>query len=128
MFSADISIHLEDIEEKREGLYIAPPVRCGLTVELLLLTVVLLTVLLLSMCKDNSSAQRLARRLVQNYMFLSDIIATVKFFFYKFCPKLLNGGIDEDRAPTKQSLLRWPCPLPSDRAIPVLWQNLESNV
>ena len=24
--------------------------------------------------------------------------------------------------------MRWPCPLPSDRAIPVLWQNLESNV
>ena len=49
-------------------------------------------------------------------------------FFYKFCPNLLNGGIDEDRALAKQSLLRWPCPLPSDRAIPVLWQNLESNV
>ena len=48
--------------------------------------------------------------------------------FYKFCSNLLNGGIDEDRAPAKQSLLRWPCPLPSDRAIPVLWQNLESNV
>ena len=26
------------------------------------------------------------------------------------------------------SWLRWPCPLPSDRAIPVLWQKLESNV
>ena len=49
-------------------------------------------------------------------------------FFYKFCPNHLNGGIDEDRAPAKRSLLRWPCPLPSDRAIPVLWQNLESNV
>ena len=48
--------------------------------------------------------------------------------FYKFCPNLLNGGIDEDRAPAKQSLLRWPFPLPSDRAIPVLLQNLESNV
>ena len=47
------------------------------------------------------------------------------FFFYKFCPNLLIGGIGEDRAPAKQSLLRWPCPLPSDRAIPVLWQNLE---
>ena len=50
------------------------------------------------------------------------------FVFYKFCPNLLNGGIDEDRAPAKQSLLRRPYPLPSDRAIPVLWQNLESNV
>ena len=49
-------------------------------------------------------------------------------FFFKFCPNLLNGGIDEDRAPAKQSLLRWPCPLPSYPAIPVLWQNLESNV
>ena len=49
-------------------------------------------------------------------------------FFYKFCPNLLDEVIDEDRAPAKQSLLRWPCPLPSDRAIPVLWQNLESNV
>ena len=34
-------------------------------------------------------------------------------FFYKFCPNLLNGGIDEDRAPAKRSLLRWSCPLPS---------------
>ena len=34
--------------------------------------------------------------------------------FYKFCPNLLNGGVDDDRAPAKQSLLRWPCPLPSD--------------
>ena len=31
------------------------------------------------------------------------------------------------QSPAKQSLLRWPCPLPSDRAIPVLWQNLESK-
>ena len=31
-------------------------------------------------------------------------------------------------APAKQSLLRWPCPLPSDRAIPGLWQNLESKL
>ena len=23
--------------------------------------------------------------------------------FYKFCPNLLNGGIDEDRAPAKQT-------------------------
>ena len=48
------------------------------------------------------------------------------FFFYKFCQNLLNGGIHKDRAPAKQSLLCWPCPrpLPSDRAIPVLWQNL----
>ena len=50
------------------------------------------------------------------------------YFLKKICPNLLNGGIDEDRAPAKQSLLRWPCPVPSDRAIPVLWQNLESNV
>ena len=52
-------------------------------------------------------------------------------FFYKFCPNLLNGGQSlnyKNRAPAKQSLLRWHCPLPSDRAIPVLWQNLESNV
>ena len=50
------------------------------------------------------------------------------FFFYKFCPNPLIGRIDKDRAPAKQSLLRWPCPLPSDRAIPGLWQNLESKV
>ena len=50
------------------------------------------------------------------------------YFLNKFCPNLLNGGIHKDRAPAKQSLLRWPCPLPSDRAIPVVWQNLESNV
>ena len=55
-------------------------------------------------------------------------MAVLEIFFYKFCPNLLSGGIDEDRALAKQSLLRWPCPLPSDRAIPVLWQNLESNV
>ena len=40
----------------------------------------------------------------------------------------MNGGIHEDRAPAKPSLLRWPRPLPSDRAIPVIWQNLESNL
>ena len=45
---------------------------------------------------------------------------------YKFCPNLFNGGIHEYRAPAKQGLLRWPCLLPSDRAILVLWQNLES--
>ena len=39
------------------------------------------------------------------------------YFFNKFCPNLLNGGIHKDRAPTKDSLLRWTCPLPSDRAI-----------
>ena len=38
------------------------------------------------------------------------------------------GRIGKDRDPAKQSLLRWPCPLPSDRAIPGLWQNLESKV
>ena len=32
----------------------------------------------------------------------------------KFCPNLLNGGIHKDRAPAKQSLLQWPCHLPSD--------------
>ena len=41
---------------------------------------------------------------------------------------LLIGRVDQDRAPAKQSLLRWPCPLPSDRAIPDLLQNLESKV
>ena len=68
-----------------------------------------------------------------DYFTVLDRIATTRycvycFFFIKFCPNLLNGGIDEDRAPAKQNLLRWPCSLPSDRAIPVLWQNLESNV
>ena len=50
------------------------------------------------------------------------------YFFYKFIPNPLIGSIGKDRAPAKQSLLRWPCPLPSDRAIPGLWQNLESKV
>ena len=48
--------------------------------------------------------------------------------FYKFSPNPLIGRIGKDRAPAKQSLLRWPCPLPSDRAIPGLWQNLGSKV
>ena len=48
--------------------------------------------------------------------------------FYKFSPNPLIGRIGKDRALAKQSLLRWPCPLPSDRAIPGLWQNLESKV
>ena len=50
------------------------------------------------------------------------------FFLNKFSPNPLIGRIGKDRAPAKQSLLRWPCPLPSDRAIPDLWQNLESKV
>ena len=41
---------------------------------------------------------------------------------FLFCPNLLNGMIHKERAPAKQSLLRWPCPLPSEDAIPVLWQ------
>ena len=49
-------------------------------------------------------------------------------FFNKFSPNPLIGRIGKDRAPAKQSLLRWPCPLPSDRAIPGLWQKLESKV
>ena len=48
--------------------------------------------------------------------------------FNKFRPNLLNGGIHNDRAPAMQSLLRWPCPLPSDRAIHVLWHNSSSYV
>ena len=51
-----------------------------------------------------------------------------KDLFYQFSPNPLIGRIGKDRAPAKQSLLRWPCPLPSDRAIPGLWQNLESKV
>ena len=50
------------------------------------------------------------------------------FFLNKFSPNPSIGRIGKDRAPAKQSLLRWPCPLPSDRAIPGLWQNLESKV
>ena len=64
------------------------------------------------------------------YLQVNEICSFTSFFyfFYKFSPNLLNGRNDKDRAPAKQSLLRWPCPLPSDRAIPGLWQNLESNV
>ena len=32
----------------------------------------------------------------------------------KNCPNFLDGGIHKDRASAKQSLLRWPCPLPSE--------------
>ena len=35
-------------------------------------------------------------------------------YVYRLCPNLLNGGIGKDRAPVKKSLLRGPCPLPSD--------------
>ena len=55
------------------------------------------------------------------------LVGACFFFFCKFCPNLLNRGIDEDRALAKQSLLHWPCPLPSHRAIPVLWQDLETE-
>ena len=48
-------------------------------------------------------------------------------FFKKLSLNPLIGRIGKDRAPAKQSLLRWPCPLPSDSAIPGLWQNLESK-
>ena len=50
------------------------------------------------------------------------------FFLHKFSPNLLNGRIDEDRARNKQSLLRRPWPLPSDRDIPGNRQNLEAKV
>ena len=46
--------------------------------------------------------------------------APIFILFYKFSPNPLIGRIGKDRAPVKQSLLRWPCPLPSDRAIPGL--------
>ena len=46
----------------------------------------------------------------------------------KFSPNPLIGRFGKDRVPAKQSLLRWPCPQPSDHAIPCLWQNLESKV
>ena len=57
-----------------------------------------------------------------------DLLPVNTIFFFNFCPNLLNEGSDEDRAPAKQSLLRWSCPLPSDHTISVLWQNLELNV
>ena len=50
------------------------------------------------------------------------------FFLFFFSPNPMIGRIGKDRALAKQSLLRWPCPLPSDRTIPGLWQNLESKV
>ena len=34
------------------------------------------------------------------------IPCVLSILFYKFCPNLLNGGIDVDRAHAKQSLLR----------------------
>ena len=56
------------------------------------------------------------------------VACSIYNFFYKFCPNLSSGGIHKDRAAAKQSLLLLPRPLPSDRTVPVLWQNLESNV
>ena len=50
-------------------------------------------------------------------------MAQLDFFLYKFSPNPLIDRIGKDRAPATQSLLRWPCPLPSDRAISGLWQN-----
>ena len=41
---------------------------------------------------------------------------------------LFNGGIHRDRAIANQSLLGCPCPLPTNRVIFILWQNLESGV
>ena len=58
-------------------------------------------------CKSNSATMQ------QTTMHL-----LVHFFFNKFSPNPLIGRIGKDRALAKQSLLRWPCPLPSDRAIP----------
>ena len=60
--------------------------------------------------------------------YIWQLLSTSSEFFFLFCQKLLNGRIHKDRDPAKQNLFRWPCPLPSDRAIPVLWQKLESNV
>ena len=63
-----------------------------------------------------------------HFVFSGAQLRVSDILFYKFSPDLLNGRIHKDKAPAKQSLLRWPCPLPSDRAIPDLWQNLEPKV
>ena len=42
--------------------------------------------------------------------------------YFLFSPKFLNRRIFKDRASATRSWLRWFCPLPSDRAIPGLWQ------
>ena len=76
-------------------------------------------------CKEISSVQKFVRY----FSFIGAIIfhfwtmSLSLTLFYKFCPNLLNVGIHRDRAHAKQNLLRWPRPLPSDRAIPVLWKN-----
>ena len=49
-------------------------------------------------------------------------------FLYNFCPIPFNASIYQDKHLAKQTVLRWPCPLPSDRTIPVLWHNLELKV
>ena len=64
----------------------------------------------------------------QNLIEICVVSLQLAIFFYKFSPNPLIGRIGKDSAFAKQSLLRWPCPLPSDRAIPGLWQNLESKV
>ena len=51
-----------------------------------------------------------------------------KQLFYKFGQNLLSERIHKERTAAKQSLLRLLYPLSSHRAIPVIWQNLESNV
>ena len=53
-------------------------------------------------------------------------IAVVVFFLY-ILSEPFEWRDSQGQSPAKQSLLRWPCPLPSDRAILVLCHNLESN-
>lgn len=51
-----------------------------------------------------------------------------RYLIYKFSPNAFNGWVDEVRSRTKQSLLRMPWHLPSDRKIPDSLQNLETKV
>ena len=67
-------------------------------------------------------------RQLQNITFFRKVQRTgAATLFLNFVRTLWMEGFTRTEPPLG-SLLRWPCPLPFDHAIPVLWQNLESNV
>ena len=64
---------------------------------------------------------------VQNFISCFSLHNAIILFLNKNFPNLLDGGVRKDRASAKQSVLRSSV-FPTDRAIHVLWQNLEPNV
>ena len=59
----------------------------------------------------------------EHFFFLFEIFYSFNFFFYKFSPNRMIEWIDRARTHAKQSLLREP--LPFDREIPGVRQNLD---